>query len=84
VVGTGHFGRYHAQKLAKIPGSELVAVADTDPARAAEVASQLGVEAVTNPSDLIGLVDAISVVVPTQSHFDVAAEFLKAGVHVMV
>jgi predicted dehydrogenase len=84
VVGTGHFGLYHAQKLAKIPGSELVAVADTDVARAAEVASQLGVEAITNPSDLIGRVDAVSIVVPTRSHFDVAAEFLKAGVHVMV
>ena len=84
VVGTGHFGQYHAQKLAKIPGSELVAVADIDAERAAEVGGQLGVEAITDPSDLIGRVDAVSVVVPTRSHFDVAAEFLKAGVHVMV
>jgi predicted dehydrogenase len=84
VVGTGHFGLYHAQKLAKIPGSDLVAVADADAERAAEVASQLGVEAVTKASDLIGRVDAVSIVVPTRSHFDVAAEFLKAGVHVMV
>ncbi len=84
VIGTGHFGLYHAQKLARIPGSELVAVADIDPDRASEVAGQLGVEAVTNPSDLIGRVDAVSVVVPTRKHFDVAAEFLKAGVRVMV
>jgi predicted dehydrogenase len=84
VVGTGHFGLYHAQKLAKIPGSDLVAVADADAERAAEVASKLGVEAVTKASDLIGRVDAVSIVVPTRSHFDVAAEFLKAGVHVMV
>lgn len=84
VIGTGHFGIYHAQKLAKIPGSELVAVADIDADRAAEVAGQLGIEAVTNPSDLIGRVDAVSIVVPTRSHFDVAAEFLKQGIHVMV
>ena len=84
MVGAGHFGLYHAEKLAKIPGSDLVAVADIDPARASEVAGQLGVEAVTDPGDLIGTVDAVSVVVPTRSHFDVAAAFLEAGVHVMV
>ena len=32
VIGVGHFGLYHAEKLAKIPGSKLVAVADTDSA----------------------------------------------------
>ena len=84
VIGVGHFGLYHAEKLAKIPGSKLVAVADTDSARASEVGGRLGVEAVTDPGDLIGRVDAVSVVVPTRSHFDVAARFLKAGVHVMV
>ena len=84
VIGVGHFGLYHAEKLARIPGSDLGAVADTDPARASEVAGRLGVEAVTDPSDLIGKVDAVSVVVPTRSHFEVAAAFLEAGVHVMV
>lgn len=84
VIGVGHFGRYHAQKLAKLDGVELVAVADADGARAAEVAAELGVEAVTNPAALEGRVDAVSVVVPTREHFNVAARFLEQGVHVLV
>ena len=84
VVGVGHFGRYHAQKLAALDAAELVAIADIDGARAAAVAEELGTGAVADPRELLGRVDAVSVVVPTRDHFDVAAMFLEAGVHVLV
>ena len=32
VAGVGHFGRYHAEKMAAIDGARLVAVADIDSA----------------------------------------------------
>jgi predicted dehydrogenase len=84
VIGVGHFGRFHAQKLANLDGAELVAVADTDPTRAAAVAAEFGVEAITDLAALNGRVDAVSVVVPTREHFSVAARFLEQGVHVLV
>ena len=84
VVGLGHFGRLHAEKMAEAAGAQLVAVADIDAGRAADVAATHGVEAVTDFRDLVGKVEAVSVVVPTVSHHDVARPLLEHGVHVLV
>lgn len=84
VVGVGYLGNFHAQKYAGIQGSELVGVVDNDPARAAEVAASLGTRSYSDHRELIGLVDAVSVVVPTQHHHSVARDFLAAGVHVLI
>jgi len=84
VIGVGYLGNFHAQKYAAIPGVELVGVVDNDPARAAEIAAKLGTTAYSDHRDLIGKVDAVSVVVPTQYHHTVARDFLAAGVHVLI
>ncbi len=84
VIGVGYLGNFHAQKYAAIPGIELVGVVDNDPKRAAEIAAALGTRAYSDHRELIGLVDAVSVVVPTQYHHSVARDFLAAGVHVLI
>ena len=84
VVGAGHIGSLHAAKYAADPGARLVAVADLDAGRAARVAGLHGARAVTDPRELIGLVDAVSVAVPTTAHHEVARLFLEHGVHVML
>jgi len=84
VVGTGYLGRFHAQKYRDLAGCELIAIADVDAARAAEVAAEVGANAVTDHRDLIGQVDAVSVASPTLTHFDVAKDLLEAGVHVLL
>jgi predicted dehydrogenase len=83
-IGVGHFGRYHAQKYAADKASQLVAVCDADQARAEQVAAELGTRAVTNYRTLLGAVDAVSVVVPTRAHYEIARAFLDTGVHVLV
>ncbi len=84
VIGTGYLGRFHAQKYAALPDCELVAVVDTRPERAQAVAAELGCQAMTGYRDLVGQVDAVSIVVPTQLHHAVAREMLDQGVHVLV
>lgn len=84
VVGVGYLGRFHAQKYRELPGSELVAVVDNSRESAEKVAKELGTVAFTDYRDLIGKVDAVSVVVPTPLHFEVAGAFLEQGVHVLV
>lgn len=83
-IGVGHFGRYHAQKYAAVEASELVAVCDANPARAEQVAAELGTRAVSDYRALLGEVDAVSVVVPTRAHHEIAKAFLDQGVHVLV
>jgi len=84
VIGVGHLGRYHADKYKVLPGADLIGVADISRRRAEVKAAELGVRAFYDHRDMIGLVDAVNVVVPTQDHFTVARDFIEAGVHVLV
>ncbi len=84
VIGVGYLGRFHAQKYASLAGSELVAVADARAETREAVARELGCRAVADHRELLGLVDAVSVVTTTPAHFAVASEFLRAGAHVLV
>ncbi len=84
VVGVGYLGRFHAQKYAVLPNCELVGVADAAGAARDAVAAELGVRAVADYRELLGQVDAVSIVTPTTSHFAIAKAFLDAGAHVLV
>ncbi len=84
VIGVGYLGNFHAQKYAAIPGVELVGVVDNNYTRAVEIAAALGTTPYTSHNDLIGKVDAVSVVVPTQFHHSVARDMLAASVHVLI
>jgi predicted dehydrogenase len=84
VIGVGYLGRFHAQKYAKLPACELVAVVDgRDEVRKA-VAAEVGAQPVGDYRELLGKVDAVSVVTPTPAHFEIADAFLAAGAHVLV
>jgi predicted dehydrogenase len=79
VVGAGHFGRWHVQKWASMPGAELVAVVDR------KVANDPGITRFsTDWRDVLGQVDAVSVATSTSAHAEVASAFLAAGAHVFV
>ena len=84
VVGVGHLGKWHADKYAAAADCELVAVVDSNVANAREVAQKHGAEAYSNYRDIIPLVDAISLVVPTSLHYKIAREFLEAGIHCLI
>jgi len=84
VAGVGHFGKFHAAKIAASPASDLVAVADSDGERARDVAALYGVSGFADPRDMAGLIDAVTIAVPTKAHFEVAQCFLDASVHVLL
>ena len=84
VAGVGYFGKFHAAKIAAAPGAELVAVADSDGARAHKVAALHGATGCANARDMAGQIDAVAIAVPTRAHFEVAQAFLEAGVHVLL
>ena len=84
VVGVGYLGGFHAEKYAELPDSELVAVVDLDRERAESVAVRLGIKFYTDYKDILGMVDAVSISVPTQCHFDVARDFLLQGTSILL
>ncbi len=84
VIGVGYLGKFHAQKFAQIPGADLIAVVDVDREARERVAADLDVSPIGDYRELIGNVDAVSVVVPTPAHFEIAEAFLDSGAHVLV
>src|ERR1700681_2345075 len=84
VVGVGYLGQFHAEKYAKLADVELVAVVDTDRQRAEDIAVRLGTRGVSDYHEIVDTVDAVSIVVPTRYHFEVARAFLAKGVHVLL
>ena len=84
VIGVGYLGRFHALIYSRLSGVELVGVADTRAEIAQQVAAEAGCMAFTDGKELLGHVDAVSVVVPTTAHLAVARPFLEHGVHVLL
>jgi predicted dehydrogenase len=83
VVGVGHFGRYHALKVAASKRATLVGVHDPDTERAKAIgweagAPDLGFDA------LLAAADALIIAAPAEVHHALAAAALRAGKHVLV
>jgi predicted dehydrogenase len=84
VVGIGYLGRFHAQKYASLPNSTLIGVADPSVAAREALAAELGTPGVADYRELLGKVDAVSIVTPTPTHHAIAQAFLEAGTHVLL
>jgi predicted dehydrogenase len=83
VAGAGHFGRFHAQKLAASRRATLSGICDIDPLRARTLADTVHTRPV-GWSQLLDLSDAIVIAAPAEAHYALAAEALNAGKHVLV
>jgi predicted dehydrogenase len=84
VVGVGYLGKFHAEKYINMKDVKLVGVVDVVAERAEKVAESFNVEAFTDHRDLLGKVDAVSVVVPTPLHFSISRLFLENNVDVLI
>ena len=84
VVGAGHLGGFHAQKIARNQQTELIAVADPDANCRARVATQWNARAVADHRQLFGQVDAVVIAAPTRLHHSIGLDFLERGIHVLV
>lgn len=84
VIGVGYLGKFHAEKYASLPESELMMVCDPNLAQAEEIAAQFHTKNCQDYRELVGLVDAVSIAAPTPLHHEIGLFFLKQGVHVLM
>jgi len=88
VLGLGRLGSWHAENLAsKVPGAELVYVADPSGNVAEDVARELSVKKWTkNPNEVFqeADIDAIIIATPTSTHGDMIKKAIAAGKHIFV
>lgn len=83
VAGVGYLGRFHALIYSRMDNVELVGVNDSNPEQAATVAAEAG-SRVLPLGDLVEQCDAVSIVVPTSLHLEIARPFLEKGVHMLL
>jgi predicted dehydrogenase len=83
LIGAGHFGRFHALKLAGAARARLCGIADPDAERALAVAREADAPVLTTEA-LIEAADAVIIAAPAELHFPLAAEALRRGRHVLV
>ena len=84
IVGVGHLGKHHVKHLAAMDNVECVGFYDIDDARAVVIADKYNVKAYDSLAILLNDCDAVTIVTPTDPHFNVASDCLTAGKHVFI
>ena len=83
IAGAGHFGRYHALKVAASDRAELIGIHDPDEERARAVGWEAGAESM-GLTALLDASDAMIIAAPADAHHALASAALRAGKHVLV
>lgn len=84
LIGAGHLGSYHADKLFKIENSDFIGVCDPVPEKADKIANQYNCKVFTDYHKLLEQVDAVLIAAPTPLHFEMAQFFLSNSKHVFI
>lgn len=84
VFGVGSLGQWHARIYSELENAELVGVHDINHERAREIAAKYGTRAFDSMKDLADHVDAASIVVPTDKHFDLFKMLVDHDVNLLV
>ena len=84
VIGVGYLGQFHAEKYARMTDVELVGIVDINKSRAESVAQKVNTAVYTEHQALFRKVDAVSIAVPTPSHFAIAKDFLHNNIDILI
>ena len=84
VAGVGSLGQHHARIYAALQGAELAGIYEPNDARAEEICAKHACRRFANLAELGAACDAVSVVVPTDRHAEVALPLLAQGAHVLI
>lgn len=84
VAGVGSLGQHHARIYATLPAVELTGIFEVSDARAAEICAKYNCRRFATIAELGEACDAISVVVPTDQHAQVALPLLAQGCHLLI
>ncbi len=82
VVGAGHLGRWHIKNLLDLPEVQLIGFYDQNAERAQQIAAEFGVKSYLDLESLLNACEAVSIVVPTTVHYEIARAALQHNVHV--
>ena len=83
IIGLGKWGKNHLRVFSEL-NCDLVGICDVNNNEAEQLAKDYDILYKKDYQDLLPLVDAVSVVVPTNLHYEVVKNCLLSGKHVFV
>ena len=83
VIGLGYLGKFHFEKYRLNKSVNLTSIVDIDK-KNLDLVDSTDIYKTTSFKDIIGKVDAVSIVTPTITHFSIAKYFLENKVHVLL
>ncbi|WP_424359177.1 UDP-N-acetylglucosamine 3-dehydrogenase [Methanocella sp. MCL-LM] len=85
VIGAGAMGQNHIRTYSQMKDVELVGIADVDKQRIEALSKQYNTKGFTDYNELLKQnLDAVSIVVPTTLHRQVALDAIHAGTNILV
>ena len=84
IVGLGHLGKIHLKLLSEISEYNVKGIYDIDKDITAKLAYQKNVMICESYDELILACDAIFVITPTPTHYELACKAIKQGKHVFI
>jgi predicted dehydrogenase len=84
VIGVGHLGKIHAGLYREVDLASLVGIYDSDIKKAEQIADDLNVTAYKDIDQLFEKVEAVNIVTPTSTHFDLARQALGHDCHLFI
>ena len=84
VVGAGHLGKIHLKLLNSSNKFDLIGFYDTDKKTSIELSEKEGYRYFSNIDSLLDSVDAIDIVSPTTTHYEIAKHVISKSKHVFI
>lgn len=85
IIGSGMMGVQHAEAIRRVPGTEIVALADPNLALAEKICLELCIpKAYADYQQMLRSeqLDAVHICTPNSTHFAIAKDAIEAGLHV--
>ncbi len=84
VIGVGHLGKIHANLYQQVELAHLVGIYDSDLEKAEKIAGELNVTAYRDCDELLDKIEAVNIVTPTSTHFEMAKRALDKDCHLFI
>jgi len=84
VIGVGHLGKLHAKLYKSVENAQLAGIYDQDLEKAETIAKELECKVFAGIGDLLAACDAVNIVTPTTTHFEIAKQAINQKKHVFI
>lgn len=84
LVGAGHMGKIHLEKLASLQDIQIAGIADIDTEKAQKLALKYNTPYFNDYKQLINKAEGVVISTPTDTHYQITRDFLEMGLHVLV